>query len=131
MNIVSLVGRLTKDVELKQSQQGKSIAKTTIAVKRDFKNAEGKYDSDFMNLIAFGTTADFMNKYFAKGSMVAITGKIQTGSYTNKDGQKVYTTDIVVNAADFIESKKTENKPEADTSGFTSANELDLELPFA
>lgn len=131
MNLVVLVGRITKDIELKQSQQGKAIGKTSIAVRRDYKNSEGKYDADFLNLIAFGNTAEFMSKYFEKGSMVAITGRIQTGSYNNKEGQKIYTTDVIVNTAEFVESKKTESKPEADTNGFTSADDLDLELPFA
>jgi single-strand DNA-binding protein len=105
MNNVSLCGRLYKEVELRQSQGGKSMARTGIAVKRDFKNSEGKYDSDFINLIAWGSTAEFMSKYFSKGSMIAITGKIQTGSYKDKNGSTVYTTDVVVNTAEFCDSK--------------------------
>lgn len=139
MNNVTLVGRLIKDVEVTTSKNGKNIAKTTIAVQRDYKNAEGKYDSDFLNLIAFGVTGDFMAKYFAKGSSIAVIGKIQTGSYTNKDNQKVYTTDIVVSAAEFVGSKsgsnnnsKQSNSTEKKSNdGFMDIpNDIEEELPF-
>lgn len=77
---------------------------------RKFKNKEtGKYDSDFISIQAFGNNAEFINKYFTKGSKIGITGEIRTGSYTNKDGVKVYTTDVVVNNAEFV-SSKSENE---------------------
>ena len=136
MNKTILIGRLFKDVEVTQSQSGKSIAKTGIAVKREYKNAEGKYDSDFINLIAFGNTADFLGKYFSKGSMVAVVGKIQTGQYQNKEGKTVHTTDVLVDSAEFIESKSNANAaPKQEqgfdvNSGFETVSEDDLELPF-
>lgn len=133
MNLVILTGRLTKDVELKSSQQGKSIAKATIAVRREYKNSEGKYDSDFINLIAFGNTADFLSKYFSKGSLLTVTGRIQTGSYKTNEGKTIYTTDVVVNTTEFVESKKTENAtaPAVDNSGFQDIEEgFESELPF-
>lgn len=143
MNQVSLVGRLYQEPELRQSQSGKSIVRTGIAVQRSYKNSEGKYDADFINVIAFNTTADFISKYFKKGQMIGITGSIQTGSYTNKNGQKVYTTDVVAATAEFVESKgnsNTENnaKPQSkqDDGGFdvndgfkNLADGID-ELPF-
>lgn len=141
MNNVALVGRLYKDVELKTGSSGKSIARTGIAVQRDYKNANGNYDADFINLIAFGSNADFLAKYFQKGSQISIIGKIQTGSYTNKDNQKVYTTDVVVNSAEFVESKKsksegnnsasTQTAPSAAGDGFMNISDgIEEELPF-
>lgn len=141
MNNVSLCGRLYQDVDLKSSQDGKSIARTGIAVNRTFKNADGKYDADFINIVAFGSTADFISKYFKKGQMIAITGRIQTGSYTNKNGQKVYTTDVVALTAEFTESKKdgsvgNNSKPassqQTDNDGFMNIPDgIDEELPFS
>lgn len=135
MNRVDIVGRLYQDVELKTSQSGKSIARTGIAVQRKYKNSEGKYDSDFINIIAFGPTADFISKYFSKGQMIGVTGSIQTGSYTNKNGQKVYTTDVVVDAAEFVESKSNNTqqsqKHTAQENDFMSVPDaIAEELPF-
>lgn len=135
MNRVDIVGRLYQDVELKTSQSGKSIARTGIAVQRKYKNSEGKYDSDFINIIAFGPTADFISKYFSKGQMIGVTGSIQTGSYTNKNGQKVYTTDVVVDAAEFVESKSNNTqqaqKHAAQETDFMSVPDaIAEELPF-
>lgn len=138
MNNVVLCGRLYKDVELKQGQNGKSIARTGIAVQRDYKNSEGKYDSDFLSVIAFGGTADFLSKYFNKGTKIILSGKIQTGSFTNKEGQKVYTTDIVATNVEFAESKgassgsnKTQGLKPADDGGFMNIPDgIDEELPF-
>lgn len=110
MNKCILTGNLVKDVELITTESGKSLVKNSIAVKRNYKNADGEYESDFINIIAFGKTAEFMEKYFQKGSKVGIDGKIQTGSYTNKEGQKVYTTDVVVENIEFMESKKKEGQ---------------------
>lgn len=140
MNTVNLIGRLTKDVEVKSGNNGKSIARTSIAVQRDYKNSEGKYDADFINLVAFGATADFLAKYFTKGSKIAVVGKIQTGSFTNRDNQKVYTFDVVVNSVEFVESKSnsnsgTQNKPAqaqpSSDDGFMNIPEgIEEELPF-
>lgn len=141
MNTVNLIGRLTHDVELKASQNGKSIARTSIAVQRDYKNADGKYDADFINIVAFSNTADFLAKYFSKGSKVAIVGKIQTGSYTNKDGNKVNTFDVVASSVEFVESKNDSNtrvqnkpapsQPKANDDFMNISDSLEQELPFA
>lgn len=102
MNNVCIVGRLTKDLEVRTSPSGTTIAKTSIAVNRQFKRDE----ADFINLIAFNKTAELMSQYLGKGSQVGIEGRIQTGSYDNKDGKKVYTFDVVVDRIAFIDSKK-------------------------
>lgn len=133
MNNVILVGRLTKDVEVRTNNDS-TVARFSVAVNRDFKNKEGKYDADFINCIAFGRTAEFLEKYFSKGMKIGLVGRIQTGSYTNKDGNKVYTTDVVCEKVEFVESKG-ESKPEVkedprQDNGFTSASaDLDY-LPF-
>ena len=105
MNKVELVGRLTRDVEIRTTESGTVTARFSIAVSRRFKNAEGVYEADFINCVAFGKTAEFIGKYFSKGSMIGVTGRIQTGSYTNKDGVKVYTTEVIVEEQEFAESK--------------------------
>lgn len=107
MNKVELVGRLTRDPEVRYSQgeNASAIARFSIAINRRFKNAEGNYEADFINCVAFGKGGEFVEKYFKKGMAIGITGRIQTGSYTNKDGVKVYTTDVVVEEAEFVESK--------------------------
>ena len=107
MNKVELVGRLTRDPEVRYSQgeNASAIARFSIAVNRRFKNAEGNYDADFINCVAFGKSGEFVEKYFKKGMAIGVTGRIQTGSYTNKDGVKVYTTDVVVEETEFVESK--------------------------
>lgn len=109
MNKVQLVGRLTRDPEIRYSQgeNATATARFSLAVNRRFKNNEGNYDADFINCVAFGKSAEFIEKYFKKGMAIGITGRLTTGSYTNKDGQKVYTTDVIVEEAEFVESKNS------------------------
>lgn len=102
MNSVQLVGRLTRDVDIRYTDGGASISRFTVAVDRRF-SKDG--EADFISCISFGKTAEFIEKYFRKGQRIGVTGRIQTGSYTNKDGVKVYTTDVVVDIAEFVESK--------------------------
>ena len=92
MNKVVLVGRLTRDPEVRSSSNGMQNARFSVAVNRNFKNKEGGYDADFISCVAFGRTAEFIGKYFKKGSMIGIEGRIQTGSYDAQDGTKRYTT---------------------------------------
>lgn len=110
------MGRLTADPEVRYSQGDNStaIARYTLAVNRRFQR-EGEQTADFINCVAFGKSGEFAEKYFQKGMRVAISGRIQTGSYTNKDGVKVYTTDIVVEEQEFAQSKS-----ENDSSSATS-----------
>ena len=115
MNKVILMGRITKDVD-SRGDGNNMVARYSLAVDRRFKNKDGEYDTDFINVVAFGKSAEFASKYFAKGTKVVITGRIQTGSYTNKDGQKVYTTDVVAEDQEFAESKKSSGG-ETESSG--------------
>lgn len=143
MNKVELVGRLTRDPEVRYTtgENANAIARFSVAVNRRFKNAEGNYDADFINCVAFGKTAEFIEKYFRKGMAIGLTGRIQTGSYTNKDGQKVYTTDVVVEETEFVESKNsggTSAPSNAPANNNTSSNndfmnipdDISEELPF-
>ena len=109
MNKVELVGRLTRDPEVRytQGKNANAIARFSVAVNRRFKNNEGNYDADFINCVAFSKSAEFIEKYFKKGMAIGISGRIQTGNYTNKDGVKVFTTDVVVEEAEFVESKNS------------------------
>ena len=104
MNKCTLVGRIVKDLVTNENGS-QVVVKFTMAVDRRFKDANGNYGSDFPNCVAFGRQAEFISKYFKKGMRIGIVGHIQTGSYTNRDGQKVYTTDVVVDEAEFVESK--------------------------
>ena len=104
MNKVILIGRLTKDVDVKTSSTGMAVARFNLAVDRRFKK-EGEQTCDFINCVAFAKTAEFLEKYGNKGTKFVVEGSIQTGSYTNKDGQKVYTTDVLVQSVEFAESK--------------------------
>lgn len=109
MNKVILMGRLTRDPEIRYSQSGSgdgqmAIARYTLAVDRRY-NRNDDQNADFIGCVAFGRSAEFAEKYLKKGTKIAITGRIQTGSYTNKDGNRVYTTDVVVEEQEFAESK--------------------------
>ena len=106
MNKVILMGRLTRDPEVRYSQgaNATAVARYSLAVDRRFKR-EGEPTADFINCVSFGKTAEFAEKYFHQGTKLVVTGRIQTGSYTNKDGQKVYTTDVIVEDQEFAESK--------------------------
>ena len=106
MNKVVLMGRLTRDPDVRYSQGETplAIARYTLAVDRRFKR-NGEQDADFINCVAFGRSAEFAEKYLRQGIKIAITGRIQTGSYTNREGVKVYTTDVVVEEQEFAESK--------------------------
>ena len=105
MNKIILVGRLTRDPEIRYSEQNNTaVARYTLAVDRPFKR-DGEPQADFLRCVAFGKVAEFAERYMCKGIKIAVTGRIQTGSYTNRDGQKVYTTDEVVESQEFCERK--------------------------
>ena len=108
MNKVVLIGRLVRDPEVRYSQNDTSmaIARFSLAVdRRSSRNNQDGQTADFISCVAFGRTAEFLEKYFTKGNRIGVYGHIQTGSYTNKDGARVYTTDVVVDEAEFVESK--------------------------
>lgn len=104
MNKVNLVGRLTRDPDIKATGNT-TTARFCVAAQRNFKDKDGNYGADFVNCVAFGKTAEIVEKYFHKGSLIGVTGRVNTGSYTNKDGNKVYTTDIAVESVEFIGNK--------------------------
>lgn len=103
------MGRLTRDVEIRETGTGTKIAKYTLAVDRRGRQQEGEQTADFINFTAFNKAGEFAEKYFRQGMRVLVTGRIQTGSYVNKDGQKVYTTDIIVEDQEFADSKNSGN----------------------
>lgn len=117
MNKVILMGRLTKDPEVRYSQGEAStaVARFSLAVDRRFKRDNGP-TADFINCVAFGKTGEFIEKYCHQGTKLCVEGRIQTGSYTNKDGNKVYTTDVVVESAEFAESKAASSRSETSDS---------------
>lgn len=131
MNIVSLIGRLTKDPIVNYTQGGTSITKFGLAVDRKFKG-NGSETADFLNIIAFGKTGEFIEKWFHKGDPIALTGRIQTGSYTKQDGTKVYTTDIIAENVEFTpKNAKHEETPAANNEGFVDVgDDLPAGLPF-
>ena len=115
MNNVSLLGRLTRDPELKYTQSGTAVTRITVAVdrglskeKRQAAQANNQPTADFINCIGWGKTAELISNYFSKGNQIGIVGRIQTGSY-EKNGQMVYTTDVVINSVSFVESKNANN----------------------
>lgn len=107
MNCVSLVGRFVRDPEVRYStgENANASCRFTIAVQRKYKNPDGTYGADFISCVAFRQTAEFIAKYFKQGSLIGINGEIRTGNYTNKEGQKIYTTDVIVNNVEFVGSK--------------------------
>lgn len=143
MNKVILMGRLTRDAEVRYSQGDAStaVARFSLAVDRRFKRDGDEQTADFINCVAFGRTGEFMERFGRKGTKFLVEGRIQTGSYTNKDGQKVYTTDVVVDQAEFAESKSSNDnggisadRPSPSGSsgdGFMNIPDgIDEELPF-
>lgn len=141
MNNVVMMGRLTRDPEIRYSQgTGSAIATYSLAVDRKFKR-DGESDADFFNCVCFGKNAEFVEKYLKKGTKIVIRGSIQTENYTNKEGQKVYATKIIVDEHDFAESKSSQDgdyqqssrpKPsDAAGDGFMNIPDgIDEELPF-
>ncbi len=141
MNKVILVGRLTRDPDIRYTQPNSAeeqtcIARYTVAVDRRFRHEGDSQTADFISCVAFGRQAVFAEKYLRKGIKMVITGHIQTGSYTNRDGQKIYTTDVVIEEQEFAESKAAsqttqQNLPPASEDGFMMIPDgLEEELPF-
>lgn len=130
MNKAILVGRLTKDPEVRYSAGDNSMAIARFSVAIDRKSNDA--GTDFISCVAFGKTAEFIEKYFKKGNKIGIDGHIQTGSYTNKDGAKAYTTDVIVDSCEFVESKSAGQEATTVTynGGFTTIDDIPEELPF-
>lgn len=141
MNKVILMGRLVRDPDVRYSQGDKpvAIARYVLAVDRKFKKEGAEQTADFITCVAMGKLGEFAEKYLKKGTKIAITGRIQTGSYTNKDGQKVYTTEVMIEEQEFAESKNNSNgngssdrpTPSSAGDGFMNIPDgIDEELPF-
>ena len=134
MNKAILVGRLTRDPEVRYSQgdSATAVARYTVAVDRRFKR-DGEPTADFIPCVVFGRSAEFAEKYFRQGIRIVVTGRIQTGSYTNRDGNKVYTTDVVVEEQEFAESKSSQTA--AGTTGkdgfMNIPDGIDEDIPFS
>ena len=150
MNKVILMGRLTRDPDIRHSagENAQAVARYTLAVDRRFKR-DGDATADFIGCVAFGRQAEFAERYLHQGTKIAVTGRIQTGSYTNREGQRVYTTDVVIEEQEFAESKAAAAErgystaaaapapsaptpaPEAPADGFMNIPDgIDEELPF-
>lgn len=112
MNKICIIGRLTKDVEIKKTTSGVSTLSNIVAVKRDFKNVNGEYEADFINIVAWRNTAEFLCKYAKKGSLVGLEGRIQTRNYENTEGQKVYVTEMLVEQVELLEKKQEKTNTE-------------------
>jgi len=141
MNKIVLMGRLTRDPEVRYSQGDSSmaIARYSIAVDRPTTRNAGsdQATADFINCVAFGRNGEFAEKYLHKGTKILVEGRIQTGTYTNKDGNKVYTTDIVVERHEFVESRNSESGsfassiPTPDNGFINVPDDIDDDIPFA
>lgn len=112
MNKVILNGNLCKDVELKYTSNNTAVVSNTIAVKNDFKNAKGEYESQFINFVVYRNNAEFLNKYAAKGSKVLLEGRLNNRSYDKQDGTKAYITEVVVERVELLGNKPVETKQE-------------------
>ena len=121
MNKVFLVGRLTRDPELRYTSSNLATMRTSIAVDRQFVREGEERGADFINIVAFGNRAETMKKYLSKGSQIAVDGRIQTGSYDGQDGKKVYTTDVIIENFQFLDSKGRNNSEDVSMDGDSSA----------
>ena len=133
INRVTLVGRLTKDPNFTENQV--AVANFTVAVNRTFKNKNGEQEADFINVVTFRKQAENVNNYLSKGSLVGIDGRIQTRNYENKEGQRIFVTEVVADSVQFLEPKSQQNKPQqtqAKDNPFANggADISESELPF-
>ena len=136
MNRFIGLGRISKEITYKQTPSGTSVTSFSIAINRNFKNKEGNYDADFLQCVSYRNTADFINKYFKKGDMICVDGRVQTRSY-EQDGTKRYVTEIVVESAEFCGSKKEDSSksehteievPQNYTSQYEGSNDVSIQL---
>ena len=139
-NGVHIMGRITRDLELRHTQSGTAVCQFCVAVTRSFKDANGEYQSDFIDCVAWRNSAEFITKYFSKGAMIALDGELQTRNYTDKDGNKRRSAEVIVNSIYFGDSKKDGDSSygnyraagapvDVSASDFTDVED-DGELPF-
>jgi single-strand DNA-binding protein len=136
MNITMLVGRLTKDSELRFTGNEKKVGNFTLAINRDYKNTNGEYETDFINCVVFGEQAETLNKYTQKGDLIGVQGRLQTRNYEDKEGKKHYITEVLVNKVQFLSTKnsqKNENNVESSDPYVEMGNKVAFDedsLPF-
>lgn len=118
MNQANFIGRITKDLDLKQTQSGKAVLNNSIAVNRPFKNKQtGEREADFINFVAFDKTAEIINQYHKKGDLIGLSGRMQSRSYENNNGQKVFVTELVVNEMHFTGGNSSNNDSQSQNKG--------------
>lgn len=128
-NGVHIMGRITKDLELRHTQSGTAVCQFCVAVTRSFKDANGEYQSDFIDCVAWRNSAEFITKYFSKGAMIALDGELQTRNYTDKDGNKRKATELLVSSAAFTgEKREAAAKPAPTEDDYSAISDDDL--PF-
>ena len=132
MNAVVLIGRITKDPELRYNTANKAVTRFTLAVNRKFINDKGEREADFISCVAWNKTAELICQYFKKGNLIGVEGRIQTGSYEKEDGTKTYMTDVIVNQIEFLE-KKSDGRPDPEYAEpeRSNAEPQEEEDPFA
>jgi len=133
INNIVLVGRLTRDAELKHTGNGIAVASFTVAVERSFTNQNGEKEADFINIVAWRKTAEIVSNYTHKGSMIGIRGRIQTRNFTNNEGRKVYITEVVAEEIQLLSKKKEDKQPSGQTQSnynYTNKSENAAEDPF-
>ena len=121
LNRVIIMGRITHELEIKQTQNGTACLSFSVAVERNFKNANGSYDADFINCVAWKNTAEFIGRYFGKGRMIAIEGQLRCRTYEDKNGTKHYVTEVYVDSASFTGEKASQDAQSAPQNGFNNA----------
>lgn len=120
INAVSLTGRLTKDPELRESQNGVAVGNITLAVNRTFTDANGERQADFINCVMFKKTAEIAKQYLSKGSLAGVSGRLQSRSYENKEGQRVFVTEVVVDNLALLETKNSQNQQNGNNQGYNN-----------
>lgn len=132
MNKIILLGNLTKDVEVRYTSKDLAVGRFGIAVKRDYKNANDEYETDFANCVVYGQLAETMSKYFKKGSRILVEGRLQSGSYDKDDGTKVYTTDVIVEKINFVDSKKEQKEETPEEKELITTTSVEIKTdPYA
>ena len=130
LNKIFIMGRLTRDPELRRTQNGTAVTSFTLAVDRDFKNLDGTKDTDFIDVVAWRNTAEFVSKYFSKGRMAVVEGRLQMRDWTDKDGNKRRNAEVLADNIYFGDAKKDADSGAARPTGFTEIDEDDGDLPF-
>lgn len=129
MNKFVGIGNICKDIELKSTNSGKYVLQNSIAIRNDYKNANGEYDSEFVNIVVWGNTAEYMQKYAHKGMKIAVEGRLQTRSYDKADGTKGYVTEVVCNSVELLERiNKNEETEEQSADSLSDFNNVEINI---